>query len=139
MALEQLGLATMPWCPSRSWGLISGTTNGTDESIRKAELLSIATQPRFTASCANFTEFSEPALKIAMSKSLNESGVVSWILCVCPSASNSFPADRDEASNLNSLAGNSLFSRSLIISWPTAPVAPTIPIRYFFNECNFKG
>ena len=138
IALEQFGFAIIPWCSSRASGLISGTTKGTDGSILNAELLSITTQFLFTASWAYFTELSEPALKIAKSSPSKDSGVVSRTVLRSPNASTSVPADLGEARSLTSLAGNSLFSRSLIISWPTAPVEPTMPILNFFNEYTGK-
>ena len=39
-----------------------------------------------------------------------------------------FPADLAEANNRSRLTGNESLSRTEIISIPTAPVAPTIPI-----------
>ena len=107
--------------------------------MRKAELLSIATQPFLTASGINIKEFSDPALKIAISKSSKAAGVASITFVEFPSTFISRPADRSDARSRTSDAGKSLFSRSLIISWPTAPVAPTMPIRYFFNGYKFKG
>jgi hypothetical protein len=106
--------------------------------MRKAELLSMATQPLLTASGANLIELSEPALKIAISRSLKASGVVSSTFEFAPRIFISRPADLAEARRRTSEAGKFLFSRRLIISWPTAPVAPTIPIRYFFNLDEFK-
>ena len=50
-----------------------------------------------------------------------------------PKAFISLPADLEDARSFKSPTGKSLFSSKEIISWPTAPVAPTIPIRYFFQ------
>ena len=99
----------------------------------------MTTQSLFTASWANLTELSDPALKMATSRSLNDSGFVSSILWIPPMASTSVPADLDEARSFISLAGNSLFWRSFKISWPTAPVAPTMPNLNFFNEYTGKN
>jgi hypothetical protein len=79
-------------------------------SIRKAELLSITTQPCLRASSAYLIEMSEPELKMAISSPLNESALVSMIFSRFPHASISRPADLEEASNLASATGNSLFS-----------------------------
>ena len=135
--VEQLGFAIMPRCVSRSSPLISGTTNGTSGAIRKAELLSMTTQPCLLATSANWRELCDPALKIAMSKPLKASGVVSRTVSRLPHAFISRPADLDDASRRASATGNSLCSSRRIISCPTAPVAPRIPMRYFFNGFRF--
>ena len=135
--VEQFGFAIMPRCVSRMSPLISGMTNGMSGSIRKAELLSMTTQPCLLATSANWRELGEPALKIAMSKPLKASGVVSMTVSRLPHACISRPADLDDARRRASATGNSLCSSRRIISWPTAPVAPTIPMRYFFNGFRF--
>ena len=132
-AVEQFGFAIIPLWDSSSSPLISGITKGTSLSIRNAELLSITTQSFFRAISANSWVLLEPALNMAMSKFLKDSGVVSWTTSRFPQAWISRPAEREDASNRASVTGNSLFSSKLIISWPTAPVAPTMPILYFFN------
>ena len=124
----------MPEWLSRASSLISGITKGILFSMRKAELLSITTQPFRRACSAKSKDCCDPALNMAKSRFLNDSGVVSWISSMLPSAFISLPADFAEASNLISETGRSRFSKRLIISWPTAPVAPTMPTRYFFNE-----
>ena len=136
-AVEQFGFAIKPRCVSRASPLISGMINGTSGSIRKAELLSITTHPCLLAISANWREFCDPALKIAISSPLKASGVVSLTVSRLPHACISRPADLAEARRRASATGNSLCSSKRIISWPTAPVAPTIPIRYFFNGFRF--
>ena len=79
------------------------------------------------------TELSPPALKIAKSNPSKDSGVVSKTALEVPKALISLPADLEDASSFKSPTGKSLFSSKEIISWPTAPVAPTIPMRYFFK------
>ncbi len=65
IAVVQLGLAMMPLCARRSSGLISGTTSGTDGSMRKNDELSTTTQPALTASGPYCAEMLLPALKRA--------------------------------------------------------------------------
>jgi hypothetical protein len=50
--VEQLGFETMPRWPSSASGFTSGTTSGTEGSMRNALDLSTTTQPRATASGA---------------------------------------------------------------------------------------
>ena len=73
--VEQLGLAMIPSCQSRSSGLTCDTTSGTSGSMRQALELSITVQPRFAASGASSFEVPPPALKSAMSTPSNASGV----------------------------------------------------------------
>lgn len=132
-AVEQLGFAISPLWFSSSSPLISGITNGTPGSIRKAELLSMTAQPFLRACSANWSELWELELNMAKSSPSNDSAVVSRTVSMLPHACISLPADFAEARSRASVTGNSLCSSRRIISWPTAPVAPTIPIRYFFN------
>ena len=76
---------------------------------------------------------------MAKSRFLKESAVVSSTIIFSPRTFNSVPADLADASNLISLAGNSLFSRSFKISCPTAPVAPTILIYTFSMNIKLKN
>ena len=85
-AVEQFGLDIMPRCDSSSSPLISGMTRGTFSSIRNAELLSMTTQLFLLAESANISVFWEPALKMAISNPLNESGVVSETTSRLPQA-----------------------------------------------------
>src|SRR5690606_11736519 len=61
MIVEQLGFAMMPLCCSIVWALISGTTSGTDSSMRNADELSTTTAPCRTAIGPNFFEMPLPA------------------------------------------------------------------------------
>src|ERR1700748_3683385 len=84
MAVVQFGLAMMPLCFFTSSALISGTTSGTDSSMRNALELSTTTQPAAAAIGANSLEILPPALNNAMSMPLNESFVNSVIAMSCP-------------------------------------------------------
>ena len=127
MMVVQLGLAMMlrGWISAAS-PLISGTTSGTSGSCRKAEELSMTTQPHSAAMGAYLRDRSPPALKSAISTSLKESAVSSSTVSFLPQNSTCFPAERWEASNLREVRGKCLLSRHFIISTPTAPVAPAI-------------
>ncbi len=51
----QFGVDIIPVCHSTSCPFTSGTTNGTDEFIRKTDPSSITTTPLFTAMGAHFS------------------------------------------------------------------------------------
>src|SRR5665213_2260198 len=125
MAVVQFGLAMMPLCHFTSAALISGITSGTPSSCRNALELSTTTQPALAAMGANSFEMLPPALKSAMSMPLNESCASSLTSISAPRNFNFFPVERADASKVSLLAGKFLFSSVLIISMPTAPVAPT--------------
>src|SRR5580693_1033703 len=125
MAVVQLGLAMMPRCFLTSPGLISGMTSGTESSMRKALELSTTTQPALAAMGANSLEMPAPALKRAMSTPAKESFVNSWTAISWPRNFIFLPAERAEASRVSLPTGKLRFSSVLIISTPTAPVAPT--------------
>lgn len=114
--VEQLGFEITPLCFSTELGLISGITNGTVGSIRKAELLSITTQPCLRASSVNCLEMLPPALKMAKSSPWKASGVVSRTVSRFPQALYSRPADREDASKRVSATGNSRNSSKRMIS-----------------------
>ena len=83
--VEQFGFAIMPVWPVRASGLTSGTTRGTDGSIRKADELSTTTAPAAMAAAAYCLEREPPALKKAISMSLkldsvSSSTTMSWSL-----------------------------------------------------------
>ena len=103
----------------------SGTTSGTESSCRNAEELSTTTQPAAAATGANSFEMEPPALNRAMSIPLNESFVSSCTVTSLPWKGRVLPADRAEASKVRRPTGNRRRSRTLSISTPTAPVAPT--------------
>ena len=74
MMVVQFGLAMMPRGRFRaSSALHSGTTKGTSSSMRKADELSIITQPYFVMVSANSFDVPAPADVKAMSMSLKSS------------------------------------------------------------------
>ena len=107
-------------------GFISGIISGTSGSILKADELSITTAPDLAATGANSFEMLPPALKRAMSTSLNEFDVNYLTGIALPWKGNTFPTDLADANSVSFLTGKSLFSKHWIISCPTAPVIPTI-------------
>ena len=125
MAVVQFGLAMMPLCFFTSAALISGITSGTASSMRNALELSTTTQPALAAMGANSFEMPPPALNSAMSMPLNESFVSSVTVMSCPRNLSFLPTERAEASKVSLPTGKLRFSSVLIISMPTAPVAPT--------------
>ena len=125
MAVVQFGLAMMPLCHFTSEALISGTTSGTFSSMRKALELSTTTQPAWTAMGAYSFEMLPPALNSAMSMPAKESFVSSATVFSAPRYVSFLPTERAEASSVSFPTGKLRFSRVLIISMPTAPVAPT--------------
>ena len=74
---------------------------------------------------ANSFEMLPPALKSAMSMPLKESLVSSVIATSWPRNLSCLPTERAEASRVSLPTGKFRFSSVLIISTPTAPVAPT--------------
>src|SRR5258708_4284015 len=121
----QFGLAMIPWCHLTSAALISGITSGTLSSMRNALELSTTTHPAFAATGANSFEMLPPALNRAMSMPGNTYFVSSLTMWSSPRNFSFLPTDRADASNVNSPTGKLRFSSVLIISIPTAPVAPT--------------
>ena len=107
-------------------GLISGTTSGTSSSMRKADELSMTTQPAAAAEGANSFEIPPPAEKRAMSIPAKESWVSSFTSISPPRKAKRLPTERAEASSVSDFTGKSRCSRQRSISWPTAPVAPTM-------------
>ena len=125
MAVVQFGFAMMPLCCFTSAAFTSGTTSGTFSSMRNALELSTTTQPALAAMGANAFEMLPPALNSAMSTPAKESSVSSVTATSAPLNLSCLPTERAEASNVSFPTGNCRFSRVLIISMPTAPVAPT--------------
>src|SRR5215469_11271084 len=125
-AVVQFGLAIMPLCHFTSAALISGITSGTVSSMRNALELSTTTQPAAAAIGANSLEILPPALNSAMLMPANESLVNSVTATSAPLKVCFFPIERAEASKISLPTGKLRFSNVLIISTPTAPVAPTI-------------
>src|SRR6266545_6331430 len=125
MAVVQFGLAIMPLCHFTSAALISGITSGTESSMRNALELSMTTQPARAARGANSFEMLPPALNNARSMPLNDSFVSSSTAISLRRNLSVLPIERAEASRVNRPMGKLRFSSVLIISRPTAPVAPT--------------
>ena len=132
----QLGLAMIRRPPgliasSTSFAFTSGTTSGQSGSMRKALELSITTAPAFAACGANSRDTVAPGEKRAISTPANESGLRRRTVSSSPRNSTCCPSLRSEASGTSSPTGNSRSSSTLIISRPTAPVAPAIATLYF--------
>src|SRR3990170_438735 len=121
----QLGQATIPRWPAIACALISGTTRGTDGSMRKALDLSTTTAPDLTASGAYSLDWAEPAEKRATWTPLNASGPTFSTRIFSPLKVTVLPTERSEAKARSSRTGNLLSSRILRVVCPTAPVAPT--------------
>ena len=76
--VEQLGLATIPWCASSASGLTSGITSGTPSSIRQRDELSIAIAPASAKRGAHSPLTPDPAEKSATSKPAIDSSLSGW-------------------------------------------------------------
>src|SRR5690242_8774740 len=122
----QLGLAMIPLCSRIACGLISGTTSGTNGSMRKAEELSTTTAPLLTATGAKRLEVELPAEYKPMLTPARPSSVSSRIGSCFPLNGRVLPAERAEANNRSSDTGKLRRSRHPNNSIPTAPVAPTM-------------
>src|SRR5712691_6987223 len=121
----QLGHATMPRWPRRAWALISGTTSGTDGSMRYALDLSTTTAPALTACGAYSFDWADPAEKSATSTPLKASGPSFSTRTVSPLNVMALPTERSEAKTRSAFTGNLRSSRILSVVCPTAPVTPT--------------
>jgi len=111
----------------------SGITcsSGTSGSILHWLELSTTTQPDFAATGAQIFDLSAPAEKRAISIPWKEfSFKLSTGICF-PKNSRVFPSDLSDAKSLSFSTGKFLCSRVPIISFPTAPVAPTTATTYF--------
>lgn len=123
----QLGLAMSKLFPI-VWEFTSGTTKGTLGSMRKRLDLSMQMIHCFVARGHHSAETSEEAAKNNASKPpIPLSDRICAVLFPY-GVSRIFPSEFFEPKSLNSVTGNFLRSRSGISSWPTAPVAHTIPI-----------
>src|SRR5580658_5127992 len=91
MIAQQLGLAMMPAWPRIASGLISGTTNGTLVSMRKAEELSTTVAPARTAIGAKRLEVLPPAEKSARSTPAKLASVSSCTVSGLPQNGNVLP------------------------------------------------
>ena len=94
--------------------------------MRKAEELSITTQPASLAAGTNSRLRAAPAEKKAMSTPLKESALSSSTGCGLPRKVRVLPAERAEASSFREATGKFRRSRTRRISTPTAPVVPTM-------------
>ena len=93
--------------------------------MRKALDLSTTTQPRATASGANFSDVLPPAENSARSKPSSASLVSSRTSSCSPAKATRLPAERADANGTTSEAGKLRSSSTFSTSGPTAPVAPT--------------
>ena len=125
--VEQFGLAMMPrrMRPS-ACGLTSGTTSGTSGSMRNWLVLSMTVQPEAAARGACTAETAAPGLNSPMSQPAksNVSRLRTLSTVLSPNEI-SLPAERGEARATSSPTGKSRCASVLMISRPTAPVAPT--------------
>ena len=116
-----------------SFGLTSGTTNGTFGSIRKAAELSTTTAPRSTAMGAHSAETSSGTSNIATSMPSNASGDSATTVNSSPRHINFLPALRADAINRISPHTSLRSDKMLSMTVPTAPVAPTTASDGFFE------
>src|SRR5471030_546284 len=129
----QLGLAMIrrPFkASSTSFGFTSGTTNGQSASMRKALELSMTTAPARAACGANSRLTVAPGEKSAIWTPLKESGLSRFTTSSRSRKVKVWPSLRSEARGISSATGKSRSSNTLIISRPTAPVAPAIATLY---------
>lgn len=104
------------------------TTSGTSASYRQAEELSITTGPSPAASNRALTrENSAETAKKIIWHNRARSKLYSWTIISPKDVTITLPLDLADEYKWISDMGNSLSFRHLIISTPTAPVAPTIP------------
>ena len=130
--VEQLGLEMMPWCFFTSSGLISGTIRGTLGSKRKAEELSTKTAPALTMAGANCLAMSFSAAPSTMSTPWKASSRASSMVTSSPLNFRVLPALLALARGRSLPTGKLRSCRILIISCPTAPVAPRTATVYSF-------
>ena len=130
--VEQLGFATIPrrMRPS-ACGFTSGTTSGTSCSMRNWLVLSITRHPAAAARGAWIADTAAPGLNRPISHPLKSK--VSRLRTLSTRLSPkliSWFVDRAEASATMSSTGKARSFRVLMISRPTAPVAPTTATLY---------
>ncbi len=97
--------------------------------MRNAEELSITTAPAATAAGASARAASAPAENSTSSRPAKPSMVASSMRTGSPRNLTLRPAERPDANSLSEETGKPRFSRQASISVPTAPVAPTMPVR----------
>src|SRR6185312_8437559 len=126
-AVEQFGLAMMFFRvnPEMESGFTSGTISGTSGSVRKADELSMTTQPCLAIFGDHSLETLPPADIRQMSVSEKSYWSSTLVFSVLSPKATSEPSERREASGTISLTGKPRSSRMLSISRPTLPVAPT--------------
>jgi hypothetical protein len=106
--------------------LISGITNGTFGSIRKADELSMTTAPHLTAIGENLLETLLPAENSAMSTPSKEFSTSSSMTISCPRKASLLPAERLLASAFSLPTRKPRLSMVAMNSAPTAPVTPAM-------------
>ncbi|MNX44388.1 hypothetical protein D3C86_748720 [compost metagenome] len=111
--------------------LISGTTNFFVGSILHADELSITVVPAAANFGAHSNEVSPPAEKTAISAFISTAVCIPTTLYFVPLYSISFPTDLSDATGINSVTGKFLSAKTLSITSPTIPVAPTTAILIF--------
>src|SRR5207302_6719706 len=121
----QLGLATMPWCPSSVDAFTAGTTNGTPGSRRYALDLSTAQPPPAATSGACRREVSAPAAKNATSTPASVSALTARTVSSRPFHGITRPRLRSLASRRSSACRNPRSSSTRSTVPPAAPLAPT--------------
>ena len=126
--VEQLGLAISLSFLVNSDAFISGTINFTPGFIRHAEELSITTVPIAVNFGAHLIEVSPPAEKRAISGDIFSASSKVTTVMFFPSNAICFPADRSDATGINSVKGNFRSAKTFNITSPTIPVAPTTAI-----------
>ena len=115
-----------------SFGLTSGTTNGTFGSIRNALELSTTIAPRAAAIGAHSAETSSGTSNIATSMPSKASGESATTVNSSPRHINFLPALRAEAIRRISPQTSLRSDKMPSITVPTAPVAPTTASVGFF-------
>ena len=126
----QLGLAMIPFGTASSvCGLTSATTSGTSGSMRHAEELSMTVAPAAAKRGASSRDDGAPDEKRASSRPVRSAVAASSTVTSPPFHGRVRPAERAEAKNRISSTGKDRSSRSVRITPPTWPVAPTTPTR----------
>ncbi len=126
----QFGLAMMPRGGlTASSGLTSATTSGTSASLRHAELLSTTTAPAAATFGAYSRDIVAPADMRAMSSPEKSAVAVSSTTTSTPFQGRVLPADFAELKYRIESTGKFRSARSVLMTWPTCPVAPKTPTR----------
>ena len=107
---------------------ISGTINGILGSILQADELSTTVQPTSANLGAHSLDTDPPAENIAILGFIVTAVSISVMVYCFPLKVMDLPTDLEEATGINSVIGRLAFSKTLNISVPTSPVAPTTAI-----------